>query len=117
MSLAEAEPAVHDVLNVFMCTGFTRDTGQYFMKARPFAPVTILSFLPRLICWEISARAPAVIARQSTHRIRHRAILYWSRPLPRPKAHLRVGAVPRATGMTVRTGVRLVRVQLEGKAA
>ena len=28
------EPAVHDVLNVFMCTGFTRDTGQYFMKAR-----------------------------------------------------------------------------------
>jgi uncharacterized protein YcgI (DUF1989 family) len=26
---------VHDVLNVFMCTGFTRDTGQYFMKASP----------------------------------------------------------------------------------
>ncbi len=35
MSLAEAEPFVHDVLNVFMCTGFTRDTGQYFMKASP----------------------------------------------------------------------------------
>ena len=35
MSLAEAEPHVHDVLNVFMCTGFTRDTGQYFMKASP----------------------------------------------------------------------------------
>ena len=32
---AEAEAMVHDVLNVFMCTGFTADTGQYFMKASP----------------------------------------------------------------------------------
>ena len=31
----EAEPLVHDVLNVFMCTGFTRETGQYFMEASP----------------------------------------------------------------------------------
>ncbi|MBB97546.1 MAG: hypothetical protein CML68_23475 [Rhodobacteraceae bacterium] len=38
LSLAEAEPHVHDVLNVFMCTGFTRDTGQYFMKASPVRP-------------------------------------------------------------------------------
>ena len=36
--LAEAEPQVHDVLNVFMCTGFTRDTGQYFMKTTPVRP-------------------------------------------------------------------------------
>ncbi|MBG1233045.1 urea carboxylase-associated family protein [Aestuariivirga litoralis] len=35
---ASAEPFVHDVLNVFMCTGFTRDTGQYFMKATPARP-------------------------------------------------------------------------------
>ena len=38
VSRAEAEPLVHDVLNVFMCTGFTRDTGQYFMKASPVRP-------------------------------------------------------------------------------
>ncbi|MCG7573391.1 DUF1989 domain-containing protein [Phaeobacter sp. CNT1-3] len=38
LSLDEAERAVHDVLNVFMCTGFTRDTGQYFMKASPVRP-------------------------------------------------------------------------------
>ena len=38
MSLAGAEPHVHDVLNVFMCTGFTRDTHQYFMKASPVRP-------------------------------------------------------------------------------
>ena len=36
--IAAAEPLVHDVLNVFMCTGFTRDTGQYFMKASPVRP-------------------------------------------------------------------------------
>ncbi|PIE11673.1 MAG: hypothetical protein CSA72_00680 [Rhodobacterales bacterium] len=35
LSLSEAEMHVHDVLNVFMCTGFTADTGQYFMKASP----------------------------------------------------------------------------------
>jgi len=38
MPLHEAEMHVHDVLNVFMCTGFTRDTGQYFMKASPVRP-------------------------------------------------------------------------------
>ena len=35
LTLAEAEPHVHDVLNVFMCTGFDRTTRQYFMKASP----------------------------------------------------------------------------------
>ena len=38
LPLEEAERNVHDVLNVFMCTGFTRDTGQYFMKASPVRP-------------------------------------------------------------------------------
>ena len=35
ISLAEAELHIHDVLNVFMCTGFSLDTHQYFMKASP----------------------------------------------------------------------------------
>ncbi|MCK6451061.1 MAG: DUF1989 domain-containing protein [Alphaproteobacteria bacterium] len=34
----EAEAHVHDVMNVFMCTGFTRDTHRYFMKASPVRP-------------------------------------------------------------------------------
>ena len=38
MSLHQAEAHVHDVLNVFMCTGFTHDTHQYFMKASPVRP-------------------------------------------------------------------------------
>jgi uncharacterized protein YcgI (DUF1989 family) len=48
MSLAEAEPHVHDVLNVFMCTGFTRDTGQYFMKASPVRPGDYLEFFAEI---------------------------------------------------------------------
>ena len=48
MSLQQAEPLVHDVLNVFMCTGFTRDTGQYFMKASPVRPGDYLEFFAEI---------------------------------------------------------------------
>ncbi len=48
LSLAKAEPHVHDVLNVFMCTGFTRDTGQYFMKASPVRPGDYLEFFAEI---------------------------------------------------------------------
>lgn len=48
LSLQEAEPYVHDVLNVFMCTGFTRDTGQYFMKASPVRPGDYLEFFAEI---------------------------------------------------------------------
>ena len=44
----EAEVHVHDVLNVFMCTGFTRDTGQYFMKASPVRPGDTLEFFAEI---------------------------------------------------------------------
>lgn len=44
LPLSVAEAHVHDVLNVFMCTGFTRDTGQYFMKASPVRPGDYLEF-------------------------------------------------------------------------
>ena len=45
LPLAEAEGLVHDVLNVFMCTGFTADTHQYFMKASPVRPGDTLEFV------------------------------------------------------------------------
>ena len=48
MTYDEAEPHVHDVLNVFMCTGFTRDTGQYFMKASPVRPGDYLEFFAEI---------------------------------------------------------------------
>ena len=55
----EAERHVHDVMNVFMCTGFTRDTGQYFMKASPVRPGDFIEFFwRRSICWEALSACP-----------------------------------------------------------
>ncbi len=45
---SEAEAYVHDVLNVFMCTGFSRDTGQYFMKASPVRPGDYIEFFAEI---------------------------------------------------------------------
>ena len=44
IQLDHAEKIVHDVLNVFMLTGFTNDTKQYFMKASPVRPGDYLEF-------------------------------------------------------------------------
>ena len=48
MPLDEAEMHVHDVMNVFMCTGFTRGTQQYFMKASPVRPGDYIEFLAEI---------------------------------------------------------------------
>lgn len=48
LPLHKAEMHVHDVLNVFMCTGFTRDTGQYFMKASPVRPGDYIEFFAEI---------------------------------------------------------------------
>lgn len=48
LDLAAAENHVHDVLNVFMCTGFTQDTGQYFMKASPVRPGDFIEFFAEI---------------------------------------------------------------------
>jgi hypothetical protein len=48
LSSEAAEGHVHDVLNVFMCTGFTPDTGQYFMKASPVRPGDHLEFFAEI---------------------------------------------------------------------
>jgi uncharacterized protein YcgI (DUF1989 family) len=44
----QAQPHIHDVLNVFMCTGFTRDTSQYLMKASPVRPGDTLQFFAEI---------------------------------------------------------------------
>ncbi len=48
LPVRDAAREVHDVLNVFMCTGFTRDTGQYFMKASPVRPGDYLEFFAEI---------------------------------------------------------------------
>jgi uncharacterized protein YcgI (DUF1989 family) len=48
LTFAEAEPFVHDVLNVFMCTGFSRDRHHYIMKASPVRPGDYLEFFAEI---------------------------------------------------------------------
>ncbi|MBN0988222.1 urea carboxylase-associated family protein [Amphritea pacifica] len=48
LTLQQAETHVHDVLNVFMCTGFTQDSHQYFMKASPVRPGDYLEFFAEI---------------------------------------------------------------------
>jgi len=48
LSIYDAEKYVHDVLNVFMCTGFTKDTHQYFMKASPVRPRDYIEFFAEI---------------------------------------------------------------------
>jgi uncharacterized protein len=48
MTPSEAEPHIHDVLNVFMCTGYTRDAHRYFMKASPVRPGDFIEFFAEI---------------------------------------------------------------------
>lgn len=48
LPVCDAEMHVHDVMNVFMCTGFTRDTQQYFMKASPVRPGDYIEFFAEI---------------------------------------------------------------------
>ena len=48
LPLSQAELHVHDVMNVFMCTGYTRDTHQYFMKASPVRPGDFIEFFAEI---------------------------------------------------------------------
>lgn len=58
MSIEDAEPYVHDVLNVFMCTGFTRDTGQYFMKASPVRPGDYIEIFAEIDLLAVQSACP-----------------------------------------------------------
>jgi uncharacterized protein YcgI (DUF1989 family) len=46
LPFAQAEPHVHDVLNVFMCTGF--HDHRYFMKASPVRPGDFIEFFAEI---------------------------------------------------------------------
>jgi uncharacterized protein YcgI (DUF1989 family) len=48
LSIPEAERRVHDVLNVFMCTGFDRKTHQYINKASPVRAGDFLEFFAEI---------------------------------------------------------------------
>lgn len=56
--LDRAEALVHDVLNVFMCTGFTVDAGQYFMKASPVRQGDYLEFFAEIDLMGVLSACP-----------------------------------------------------------
>ncbi|GAA0782033.1 DUF1989 domain-containing protein [Roseibium denhamense] len=58
LPMPDAERLVHDVLNVFMCTGFTRDTGQYFMKASPVRPGDYLELFAEIDLLAVMSACP-----------------------------------------------------------
>jgi uncharacterized protein len=58
IDVREAEFAVHDVMNVFMCTGFTRDTHKYFMKATPVRPGDFIEFFAEIDLLAVLSACP-----------------------------------------------------------
>ena len=58
LSMTAAETHVHDVMNLFMCTGFTRDTGQYFMKASPVRPGDYLELFAEIDLLAVLSSCP-----------------------------------------------------------
>jgi uncharacterized protein YcgI (DUF1989 family) len=105
------EQHVHDVLNVFMCTGFTRDTHQYFMKASPvrpgdfielFAEIDLLGALsacPGGDCGSThsSDTAACYPLRIEIYQPDHTALAAWPWPSP-SNYHRGHGAQPNARG-------------------
>ena len=58
IKVGESEKFIHDVLNVFMCTGFTKDTHQYFMKASPTKPGDYVEFFAEINLLGILSSCP-----------------------------------------------------------
>ena len=96
LPLHHAEAHVHDVLNVFMCTGFTHDTHQYFMKASPvrpgdylecFAEIDLLGALSTCPGGDCSTEHSSDTAacyplRVEVHRPDPKALVGWAPPSP-----------------------------------
>jgi uncharacterized protein YcgI (DUF1989 family) len=58
LDVREAEVLVHDVMNVFMCTGFTLHTHQYFMKASPVRPGDFIEFFAEIDLLAVLSACP-----------------------------------------------------------
>ena len=94
----EIEHHVHDVLNVFMCSGFTPDTHQYFIKASPvrrgdyielFAQIDLLGGLSACPGGDCSSGHSSDAAPCSTLKVEifkpaAGALPGWSSPAPAP---------------------------------
>jgi hypothetical protein len=96
LPLEDAEVHVHDVMNVFMCTGYTRDTHQYFMKASPVRPGDFIEFFAEIDLLVALSACPGGDCGAShsddiakcfplkveIHRPHERALAGWQSPVP-----------------------------------
>jgi hypothetical protein len=83
-------------MNVFMCTGYTRDTHQYFMKASPVRPGDFIEFFAEIdLLVALSAcpggdcgashsddTAKCYPLKVEIHRPRERVLAGWQSPVP-----------------------------------
>jgi uncharacterized protein len=58
IDVRDAELLVHDVMNVFMCTGFSHDSHQYFMKASPVRPGDFIEFCAEIDLLAVLSACP-----------------------------------------------------------
>ena len=103
LPLEEAEVHVHDVMNIFMCTGYTRDTHQYFMKASPVRPGDFIEFFAEIdLLVALSLPAPAATAAPVTPTTLLNAIRLKPRSIGRTRERWRAGSRRRRTNILAR---------------
>src|SRR6516165_12451289 len=103
LPLEEAEDQVHDVINIFMCTGYTRDTHQYFMKASPVRPGDFIEFFAEIdLLVALSLPAPAATAAPVTPTTLLNAIRLKPRSIGRTRKRWRAGSRRRRTNILAR---------------
>jgi len=118
LPLEEAELHVHDVMNVFMCTGYTRDTHQYFMKASPVRPGDFIEFFAEIDLLVALSACPGATAVPVTPTTLPNAIRSRSRSIGRARERWPAGSHRRRTNILARTEpgkgrLRLIRGSLE----
>jgi hypothetical protein len=117
LPLDEAEVHVHDVMNVFMCTGYTRDTHQYFMKASPVRPGDFIEFFAQIDLLVALSACPGGDCGTSHSDDTANAIRSRSRSIGRPSARWPAGSHHCRTNILARMepgegSIRLIRGSL-----
>ena len=80
-----------------MCTGFTRDTGQYFMKASPVRPGDYMEFFAEIDLLGALSACPGGDCAASIRATSRSATRCWSRSSGRRRRR-RAGASPARNG-------------------
>jgi uncharacterized protein YcgI (DUF1989 family) len=100
--LEEAEFHINDVMNIFMCSGYTRDTHLYFMKASPVRPGDFIEFVAEIDLLVALSACPGAPVAPVTPTTVPSAIRSRSRSIGRARAHWLAGSPQRRTSILAR---------------